>query len=218
MLCPFQFYICHDRSNFPESYPQMVDRRPPIVRMTKDSIIFRDGEEVKVDAVIFCTGYRYSFPFFKTGIIQINNERVTPIFKHIIHIDYPESLFFFNIPRQWVYFRHFGEIAKLAMAVIEGKANLPSREDMARDSDEDYKMRLGLGFKPTYAHIMNSHELQWKLNQDIAKLGGFEPIPHVFSKLWTDSLTNRHLNITFFHDYQYTITGENSYQLTTMKK
>ena len=186
--------------------------------MTKDSVIFKDGEEAKVDVVLFCTGYRYSFPFFKTDIIQIDNERVTPLFKHIIHIEYPRSLFFFNVARQWDYFRHFGEVAKLAMAIMEGRAIVPSKEEMLRDSEEDYQMRVKLGFKPSYAHFMGTEELQWKLNEDIAKLGGFEPIPKVFAKLWVDALTNRHLNITYFHNYKYKITGKDSYEMIHLKQ
>ncbi|KAK3083174.1 hypothetical protein FSP39_015743 [Pinctada imbricata] len=205
-------YACHDRTDFPPSFPKHIEQHPSFMRMTKNGVVFPDGTEVKVDVVLFCTGYRYSYPFLKNDIIQINDERITPIYKHMIHIKYP-SLIFFNIPRQLTYFPHFNEMAKFAVRIIDGRAKLPTEDEMLKDSEDDYQSRLKDGMKPRYAHYMGLNNLQWHFNTDIAKMGNFPPLPPVLRKLWDDALDERQMNITHSNEFNYEIMGEDSYKI-----
>ncbi|KAK3082842.1 hypothetical protein FSP39_006824 [Pinctada imbricata] len=205
-------YACHDRDNFPPSFPSHIEQHKPFKRMTKNGIVLPDGKEVKVDVVMFCTGYRYSYPFLKNDIIQVNDERITPIYKHMIHIKYP-SLIFFNIPRQWSYFPHFNEFAKLAVRIADGRVKLPTEKEMIKDSEDDYQKRLEQGLKPRYAHYMGDIDRQWGYNKDLAKMGGFEPLPPVLEKLWDDVMDERYMNITHNTEFNYEITGKDSYKI-----
>ena len=66
----------------------------PICSLTNDEVIFEDGNAVKCDTIMFCTGYNYNFPFFKDdSIIQNVRNRVTPLYKHVLHIRYPNLSF-----------------------------------------------------------------------------------------------------------------------------
>ena len=51
-------FACHRRNpkEFPPSFPQEIEQKPPFVRITKDAIVFADGTSEKVDAIVFCTG------------------------------------------------------------------------------------------------------------------------------------------------------------------
>ncbi|KAK3083147.1 hypothetical protein FSP39_015080 [Pinctada imbricata] len=205
-------YVCHSRTNFPPSFPKHIEQLPSFTSMTKNGIVLPDGREVKVDAVVFCTGYRYSFPFLKNDVIQINDERITPIYKHMIHIKYP-SLIFFNIPRQWSYFPHLNEFAKLAVRIIDGRAKLPTEEEMMKESEEDFQSRLKEGLIPRYAHYMGDIDRQWRYNEELAKLGGFPPLPPVLEKLWDDIMDERYMNITHNTEFNYEVTGHDSYRI-----
>lgn len=212
-------FACHRRKpeEFPPSFPKEIEQRPPFVRMTKDSVVFPDGSSEKVDAIIFCTGYRYSFPFLNDGLITIKDERIEPIYKHIVHIEH-QNLIFLGIPRQLPYFPHFNEMAKFAVKLLAGKITLPSKEEMRADSEAEYQARLKEGKPPIFAHYMGDGHRQTEFNAQIAKLGGFEPLPSVIQMIWDDVLDERYMNITHINEFDYEITGPNSYRCLTPEK
>lgn len=215
----FQVFLCHRKSpeEFPTSFPkEVIEQRQPFVRMTKDSVVFQDDSSEKVDAVIFCTGYRYSFPFLSDDIITIKDERVQPIYKHMIHIDYP-NLIFLGIPRQLLYFPHFYEMARFSVLVLEEKIQLPSRKDMQEASEVDFQSRLLEGNPPSFAHQMGFGDYQFRFNAEIAELGGFEPLPPVIKMIWKDILDERYINFLHCKDINYQITGRDSYRCMNPK-
>lgn len=64
---------------------------------TEKGVTFDDESEINCDDFIFCTGYHYSFPFFKEDeIVSVNEMRITPLHKHVMHIDY-NNLFFIGL-------------------------------------------------------------------------------------------------------------------------
>jgi hypothetical protein len=179
--------------------------------MTKDSVVFPDGSSVQVDAVIFCTGYRFSFPFLKDDVITIKDERIEPIYKHMVHIEYP-NLIFVGIPRQWSYFPHYHEMAKLAILMLAGKVRLPSKEAMLADSEADFQSRLKEGKPPSFAHYMGDIDRQFRYNEELAKMGGFDPLPPVIEMLWDDVMDERFMNLPHCNTFDYVVTGPKSYR------
>ena len=53
---------------------------------------FADGSEVAADVVIFCTGYKVSFPFFEPGLIAAPGNDL-PLFRRVFHPDMPDVFF-----------------------------------------------------------------------------------------------------------------------------
>ncbi|KAM5170526.1 uncharacterized protein ACMZJ9_003428 [Mantella aurantiaca] len=47
--------------------PKNLSLVPPVVRATSTSLICEDGTEIMADTLIFCTGYKYNYPFLLTG-------------------------------------------------------------------------------------------------------------------------------------------------------
>ncbi|XP_061179579.1 uncharacterized protein LOC133188219 [Saccostrea echinata] len=194
----------------PSVFPKEIEQRPPFVRMTKDSVVFSDGTSERVDAVIFCTGYRFSFPFLKEDIITIKDERIQPLYKHMFHIEYP-SLIFVGIPRQLLYFPHYYEMAKLAALMLAGKVNLLSKEEMKADSEADFQSRLKEGKPPSFAHFMGDVDRQFRYNEELAKLGGFSPLLPVLEMIWNDIVDERGMNLPHCNVINYWIISPNSY-------
>lgn len=64
----------------------------------KLQVEFIDGSCCRYDVILFCTGYRYSFPFLDESCkITIDDNHIQPLYKHMIHIDIP-SMCFIGIP------------------------------------------------------------------------------------------------------------------------
>ncbi len=53
-----------------------ITPRPNIARLGPDWVQFADGERVHADVVIYCTGYKVSFPFFDDGFIAAPDNRI----------------------------------------------------------------------------------------------------------------------------------------------
>lgn len=51
----------------------------------------KDGTTVDdIDVFLFCTGYKYNFPFLDTNCgIRVDDNYVIPLYKHFINIEHP---------------------------------------------------------------------------------------------------------------------------------
>lgn len=90
---------------------------------------FEDGNtESDIDAIIFCTGYAYSFPFLEHVHPRIKREGISalPLYKHIFHMHYP-TLAFVEIPERIVPFPLAECQAAVIARVWSGRLALPSQ-------------------------------------------------------------------------------------------
>ena len=93
---------------------------------------FEDGNtESDIDAIMFCTGYAYSFPFLEHVHPAIKNGgiRDLPLYKHIFHMQYP-SLAFVEIPEMIVPFPLAECQAAVIARVWSGRLSLPNEAEM----------------------------------------------------------------------------------------
>jgi hypothetical protein len=135
----------------------------------------------------------------------------------MVHIEYP-NLIFVGIPRQWCYFPHCHEMAKLAILMLAGKVQLPSKEAMLADSEADFQSRLKEGKPPSFAHYMGDDGRQFRYNEELAKMGGFDPLPPVIEMLWDDFMDEMFMNLQHGNKIDYVITGPTSYRCLQPEK
>jgi dimethylaniline monooxygenase (N-oxide forming) len=113
-----------------------VTPKPNIARLTERTVVFADGSEVEADIVIYCTGYRVTFPFFAPDLIAAPDNDL-PLFRRVFHPRIP-SVFFIGL------LQPLGAIMPLAAAQSEwvcdylsGRYALPApaalRADMERE-------------------------------------------------------------------------------------
>lgn len=93
----------------------------------KRAVRFRNGHiETNIDAIIFCTGYLYSYPFLSAIHPPFigTGERVQHLYQHIFSIDHP-SLAFVGLPKQILPFPIFEAQAATIARVWSGRIELP---------------------------------------------------------------------------------------------
>jgi dimethylaniline monooxygenase (N-oxide forming) len=66
--------------------------KPNIARLTERTVVFADGSEVEADIVIYCTGYRVTFPFFAPDLIAAPDNDL-PLFRRVFHPRIPSVAF-----------------------------------------------------------------------------------------------------------------------------
>lgn len=112
------------------------------------AVRFRDGHiETNLEAIIFCTGYQYSYPllsaiqppFIGTG------ERVQHLYQHIFSIDHP-SLAFVGLPKPIIPFPTCEAQAAAIARVWSGRIELPS-ESIMREWEKAVLLEQGGGKK-----------------------------------------------------------------------
>jgi hypothetical protein len=63
-----------------------------IERLAGDRVVFRDGTEVVADLIVWCTGYKVSFPFFDPDFVSAPGNDL-PLWKRVVHPEVPGLYF-----------------------------------------------------------------------------------------------------------------------------
>lgn len=92
---------------------------------------FVDGSEEEIDLVVYCTGYKITFPFFDPELVSAPENRLS-LYRRVVSVEHP-NLFFIG------FVQPLGAIMPLAEAQAEwvadllaGNGGLPSRTEMRR--------------------------------------------------------------------------------------
>ncbi|MGC2374977.1 MAG: NAD(P)-binding domain-containing protein [Solirubrobacteraceae bacterium] len=133
---------------FGESHPtvsgRILDRiahgtiapRPNIASLEGDRVRFTDGSEVHADVVVYCTGYKISFPFFDADFLAAPDNHIE-LFRRVFHPDI-SGLYFIGL------LQPLGAIMPLAEAQsawigdhLRGEYALPAPAELRRDIASD---------------------------------------------------------------------------------
>ena len=108
--------------------------KPPISKFIPDNrtVEFEDGSrESGVDAVVYCTGYFYSFPFISNlnPPLTTTGERVETLYHHLFY--HPSPTLALPVLNQKVIPFPFAEAqASVIARVFSGRLQLPSQKEM----------------------------------------------------------------------------------------
>ncbi|MFH0241913.1 NAD(P)-binding domain-containing protein [Streptomyces sp. HK10] len=126
--------------------------KPSISHFDGDTVHFTDGSSEVVDAVVYSTGYRVSFPFLDESVIAPTDNDVS-LFHRVVDPRNP-GLYFIGL------FQPLGATTVLAEAqshwvadLLEGRAALPSTEKMHREIAR-YKKKLTERYVSSKRHTM----------------------------------------------------------------
>ncbi len=119
-----------------------IQVKPNIDRFLGDRTVrFVDGSEEEIDLVVYCTGYKMTFPFFRPEVLSAPDNRL-PLYRRVVSVDRP-GLYMIG------FIQPLGPIMPLAEAQCEwiadlvgGRAALPTPAEMRGEiEEEERKMR-----------------------------------------------------------------------------
>ncbi|MFL5873670.1 MAG: flavin-containing monooxygenase [Solirubrobacterales bacterium] len=100
------------------------------------TVRFVDGSEEEIDLVVYCTGYKMTFPFFDPKVLSAPENRL-PLYRRVVSVERP-GLYFIG------FIQPLGPIMPLAEAQCEwvadllaGKATLPAAGEMKREISQE---------------------------------------------------------------------------------
>jgi Predicted flavoprotein involved in K+ transport len=96
------------------------------------TVRFQDGTLEEVDTIVWCTGFRFSFPFLPPGLTPVMTGPMT-LFRRMVMPDHP-GLFFLGFVKPLSAITPVAEAqAEWVADIIEGRAALPSRAKVLKD-------------------------------------------------------------------------------------
>ncbi|MGW1472408.1 flavin-containing monooxygenase [Streptomyces olivaceus] len=109
-----------------------VTPKPAIGSFDGDRVVFTDGTSVTADAVVYCTGFRMTFPFLPAGC-PVAADGSVALYRRVVPADRP-GLYFVGLVRP------VGSITRLVEAqaqwvarLVDGEAELPAAGEMREE-------------------------------------------------------------------------------------
>jgi dimethylaniline monooxygenase (N-oxide forming) len=145
---PVKFGLPKPDHQFGEAHPtvsgRILDRishgavqvKPNIRRLDGDQVEFQDGSRVHADVVVYCTGYKITFPFFDEDFLSAKDNRIE-LYRRVFHPDIA-NLFFIGL------LQPLGAVMPLSEAqgrwvaeYLKGEYALPAPDAMRRHMADD---------------------------------------------------------------------------------
>lgn len=115
----------------------LIRFKPNIERFEGHEVIFADGTRDHVDMIVYATGYKVTFPFFKEGFFNVEQTNDLQLYRRVVHPDF-SGLYFVGLVQP------LGAIMPLAETqgiwitkLIRGECRLPSPAAMLRAIDDE---------------------------------------------------------------------------------
>ncbi|MGZ4429426.1 MAG: flavin-containing monooxygenase [Nocardioidaceae bacterium] len=117
--------------------------KPTIDRFEGSKVFFADGSAAEVDTVVYCTGYKVSFPFLSDTVVRTEDNHVD-LYRRVVDPAHP-GLFFLGLIQPLGAIMPLAEVqAEWVGDLVEGTGALPSYDEMlaqVADYDERLKKR-----------------------------------------------------------------------------
>lgn len=129
--------------------------KPEITALEGRTVRFADGSAADADAIIYCTGYKRSFPFFEASLTERLRDS-TSAWMQIVDPIYPNLFFIGFINAGCGVVPMVEQQAIFVRDILLGQCTLPSPAELQQELAETCaKMRAGKRFPRHYAHYLD---------------------------------------------------------------
>lgn len=203
----------HHLENLPATkFGDNIDQRPDVKEITKSGVTFVDGSSRDYTVIVYCTGYRYTFPFLSAdcGIIASNNY-VRPLFKHCLSINHP-SMGIIGLANLICPNQVFDVQVRFCLTLMTDRKKLPSKEEMLADMRKEKSKRKEAGLVNKKAHFMGP-VLQAAYLDDLAAIAEIDPIKPVISNIFEKVIRDIYHDPTNFRNGLFKIIDDESFEV-----
>lgn len=115
----------------------LIHIKPHIKELQGRQVCFEDDSTAHIDLIIYCTGYKISFPFCKEAQLIAGENNELRLYKKIVHPDL-QGLFFLGFIQPLGAIMPLAEVqARWIASVLKGKTRLPAPETMRKAIEQD---------------------------------------------------------------------------------
>ena len=153
------------KHKFAQAYPMMsiriLDRlahgailpKPNIESFGSKEVLFSDGSRVEADLVVYCTGFKLSFPFFDSEFLSPSDHNEIRLYARVFSPTKP-NLYFVGLIRSLGAIMPIAEHqSELIADHLQGRYLLPGREEIEAEIDT-YRQKLVKRYVPSKRHTI----------------------------------------------------------------
>lgn len=202
--------LSHHLKQKPQTiFPKNLTQRSDVLQIHENGAEFTDGSSETFNAIVFCTGYKYTFPFLSVDCgVSVEENYVSPLYKHVLSINNP-TMGFIGLPFQVCASQMFDLQARFCIALWSDETKMPTKEQMQEDTDEEMAARWARGYTKRQAHMMGPD--QEKYYKELADCADLLPLKPVITRL--HNATRRHYldELTTFRTKVYKIVDDENF-------
>ena len=186
-------------------------QKTDIEKFTEDGAVFMDGSTETFDEIIYCTGYKYIYPFLSAdcGIIS-DDSYVRPLYKHCLNINNP-TLALIGLPVYVCPFQMFDLQIRFCLTFMTRPNQLPSRQEMIEDTNREMNGRWVRGLAKNKAHSMGQGH-QDKYYSDLAETANTTPIKPVMLQMYNENRRNQQFNFANYRKMKFTVLDDENFE------
>jgi dimethylaniline monooxygenase (N-oxide forming) len=108
--------------------------KPEIAELAGERVRYADGSEQQADLIVYCTGYKISFPFFDERLISAPDNHLV-LYKRVFDPSHP-GLYFVGFVQPWGAIMPIAELqSRLVAEHLTGDYALPAPAQMRKDME-----------------------------------------------------------------------------------
>lgn len=132
---------------------ELIKFKPNVSRFDDREVIFEDGTRDHFDMIIYATGYKVSFPFFKNNFFNVEQTNDLQLYQRVIHPDF-SGLYFLGLIQPLGAIMPLAEKQSIWLAkLIRGECRLPDKSQMLR-SIQTNTAQNNRRYKQSFRHTM----------------------------------------------------------------
>lgn len=202
-------FISNRDKEISTQFPDNVTLKPEVLKFSADGSIFVDGSEKKFTNIVYCTGYKFTFPFLSADCeVATDQNYIRPLFKHCISINRP-SMGIIGLPFTILPSMMIDLQVRFCLKFMTEQKTLPSRNEMLEDTENEMNERWRKGYPKNKAHYMGPDQNQYY--QDLAQIGGIEPLKPVITKLYKQTSRRFNSDVRHFREDVYRIIDDDNF-------
>jgi dimethylaniline monooxygenase (N-oxide forming) len=106
--------------------------KPEIAELAGGRVRYKDGSEEEADLIVYCTGYKITFPFFDDDLLSAPENRLI-LYKRLFSAEHP-GLCFIGFVQPWGAIMPIAELqGRIVAEHLTGEYALPSKAEMESD-------------------------------------------------------------------------------------
>ncbi|XP_075229014.1 uncharacterized protein LOC142328827 [Lycorma delicatula] len=197
-------------------FAENVILKPDVSSLTSRTVIFKDGTEYEIDAVIFCTGYLIRYPFLSENVkIEVEDNFVKPLYRHLISIEHP-TLCIIGLPKHLPVFHLCHIQTQFYLKALTGEVKLPSKEDMHKELNDFIKQKTSEGVR-----MRDLTDLGKKMEcyyNDLANKAGVQNMSSLIVKMYYDAYDRIFKDYMTFRNNCYRIIDNENFNVVDMRE
>uniref|UniRef100_A0A914ZQT2 Flavin-containing monooxygenase n=2 Tax=Parascaris univalens TaxID=6257 RepID=A0A914ZQT2_PARUN len=201
-------YLLSDKEPLRCILPTNVIQCSTIRHFDADQLYLQDGSIIRVDSVIFSTGYLYSCDFLDDLIKpRFNGKMLSPTFLHVSHIRYPTSLFFIGLNTIVIPFTLFEYQINFALAMISGNAQV-TQQQISEWENRRLSDLESSGIDGSMFHRLGDTQWDYFEQLRLAASSSMSGVSPIVRSIYEDTSKRRRENVMRYKNFNYQIDGD----------